>query len=409
MKNKIFSLFIPGTIKSVLGLGITTTIGYGTLYYSFTIMSGQFENEFGWSKSFLFGVFSLGILFGGFLAPSVGKLLDHHGARVIMTTGSFLCFLGLYSISFVQNEWQYIFSILFLEMVSTLVLYESAFVAFSQLAGDKARTPIAQITLIAGFASTIFWPLISYLLTIMSWRDVYITLGLFHIFLAMPIHFFVLKPNLLVDNKSEEKTLNTVKNTLNLQGKNQNKTQLFLVFIFSFIAIPITVMQTHFIGLLSQFGFQMTTAVILGTIIGPAQVVARIVEIFFAKKITPLESGLYSILVLSIGLISLLFSGYSYSFALVFVILYGAGQGLSSIIRGSIPLYLFGKDGYGKITGKINLYRNTVVATVPFGFAVLMDTFGPLVAVILLIIVSIISLILLYILIQKTKVVLDEN
>jgi MFS family permease len=409
MINLIKNVFLPGTIKSVLGLGITTTIGYGTLFYSFTIMSTQIQNEFSWTRSFIFGIFSLGILLGGFLAPIIGKLLDNHGARIIMTIGSFLCFLGLYGISLIQNEWQYIISILFLEVVSTLVLYESAFVAFSQLAGNKARIPITQITLIAGFASTIFWPLISYLLTIMNWRDVYITLGLFHIIFAMPIHYFVLKQNLLINNYNDEKNLSNLHDTLNLQGENLKEAKIYLILIFSLIAIPLTVMQTHFMGLLAEFGFEMASAVLLGTIIGPAQVVARIVEIILSKKITPLQSGFYSILILSIGLIFLTFSGYSYYMALLFVILYGAGQGLLSIIRGSIPLYLFGKTGYGKITGDINLYRNIVVATIPFGFALFMDTFGALNALFLLIVLSFISLILLYILIQKTKVVLDEN
>jgi len=409
MKEITSNFFVAGTIKSVLGLGITTTIGYGTLFYSFTIMSTQIQNEFAWSKSFIFGIFSLGILLGGFLAPTVGKLLDHHGARIIMTIGSFLCFLGLYSISFIQNEWHYIISILFLEVVSTLVLYESAFVAFSQLAGDKARTPITQITLIAGFASTIFWPLISYLLTIMNWREVYVTLGLFHIFIAMPIHYFVLKPNLLIDNASKDKSLKHLPDTLNIKGKNQKEAKIFLILVFSLIAIPVTVMQTHFMGLLAEFGFEIASAVILGAIIGPAQVVARIFEIIIAKKITPLQSGFYSILVVCIGLIFLIFSGYSYYFALLFVILYGTGQGLLAIIRGSIPLYLFGRTGYGKITGDINLFRNTIVATVPFGFALVMDSIGAKSAVFMLIVISFISLILLYILIQKTKVVLDEN
>ncbi|PLY10143.1 MAG: hypothetical protein C0626_06750 [Arcobacter sp.] len=409
MKEISSNFFVAGTIKSVLGLGITTTIGYGTLFYSFTIMSTQIQNEFEWSKSFIFGIFSLGILLGGFLAPTVGKLLDHHGARIIMTIGSFLCFLGLYSISFIQNEWHYIISILFLEVVSTLVLYESAFVAFSQLAGDKARTPITQITLIAGFASTIFWPLISYLLTTMNWREVYVTLGLFHIFIAMPIHYFVLKPNLLIDNASKDKSIKHLPDTLNIKGKNQKEAKIFLILVFSLIAIPVTVMQTHFMGLLAEFGFEIASAVILGAIIGPAQVVARIFEIIIAKKITPLQSGFYSILVVCIGLIFLIFSGYSYYFALLFIILYGTGQGLLAIIRGSIPLYLFGRTGYGKITGDINLFRNTIVATVPFGFALVMDSIGAKSAVFMLIVISFISLILLYILIQKTKVVLDEN
>ncbi len=396
-------IFVKGTVKSVIGLGATTTIGYGTLFYSFTIMSTQIQNEFGWSKSFLFGIFSLGILLGGLLAPIVGKLLDHHGARIIMTIGSFLCFLGLFGISFIENKWEYIASILFLEVVSTLVLYESAFVAFSQLAGEKARTPITQITLIAGFASTIFWPLITYLLTLTTWREVYIILGIFHICIAMPIHYFVLKPNLLIDNNAKEKSINNFSYTLNLKGKKQKEGEFFLILIFSLIAIPVTVIQTHFIGLLNEFGFELASAVILGAFIGPAQVVSRIIEIIFSKRVTPLESGLYSILVLSIGLGALIFSGFSYYFALSFVLFYGAGQGLIAVIRGSIPLYLFGIEGFGKITGKINLYRNIVVATVPFGFALILDTFGGYVGVLLLIMVSVISLILLYVLNQNIR------
>ncbi|MDD2974812.1 MFS transporter [Aliarcobacter cibarius] len=403
IKKLLQNIFVEGTFKSVIGLGITTTIGYGTLFYSFTIMSTQIQNEFYWSKTFLFGIFSLGILLGGLIAPKVGKLLDKHGARLIMTIGSFLSFLGLYNLSLIQNEWHYIFAILFLEIVSTLVLYESAFVAFSQLAGNKARTPIIQITLIAGFASTIFWPLISYLLTVVNWREVYIILGLFHIFIAMPLHYFVLKPNLLINNDLKN-SVNGLQNSVNLVGTKRKIAKYYLIFIFSLVTIPITAMQTHFMGLFQEFGFEMATAVLLGAIIGPSQVVARVIEIFFSRKVSPMTSALYSIFVLLVGLFALIISDYNYIFAFVFVIFYGAGQGLVTVIRGSLPLYLFGKNGYGEITGELNLYKNIVVATVPFGFALIIDNLGAHFAVFILILVSIISFIMLYILNKKLKV-----
>ena len=397
-KLSLDKFFVKGTVKSVLGLGVTTTIGYGTLYYSITIMSEELAREFLWSKSFIFGILSLGILLGGFLAPIVGKFLDKHGAREIMSVGSILCAFGLFSLSTIETKTDYILAILFLETVSVLVLYEAAFVAFSQLAGVKARLPIIQITLMAGFASTIFWPLISYLLTITSWREVYQILALFHIFLALPIHYFVLKPNLKVDNKDLEEE--TFTDCICLEGKSRKRSLILLAIAFSLIAIPVTAMQTQFLAIFKGFGIEMATAVALGAIIGPSQVVARVVDMVFSKKSTPMVTAVVSTSIMALGLVVLLFSGYDYMFALLFVVLYGAGQGLTDIVRGTLPLYLYGKDGYGKTTGGLNLFRLIVTAMVPFGFAYILETFGAKNSVLFLIIVTTIAVILLRV-IQK--------
>ncbi len=396
MVNKFF---IAGTLKYVLGLSITTTIGYGTLFYSFTIMSQEFEKEFLWSKTFIFGIFSLGIFLGGLLAPKIGKLLDSHGARVVMSVGSLLCALGLFFVSNIQSQLNYIFSIIFLEIVSTLVLYEAAFVAFSQLAGNKARLPITQITLIAGFASTIFWPLISFLLSFLSWREVYSILAFFHLFIALPIHFFILKKDVLI--KTDMKFSNSFDDSLELEGKIRKKSLILVGTVFSLMAIPITVMQTHFLGLMSGFGIEMTSAIALGALIGPSQVGSRIIEITLSKKITPITSGIFSTFVMSLGILALYFSGYDILLATFFVVLYGAGQGLTDIIRGSIPLYLFGKDNLGKTTGGINLYRNVIVSLVPFGFAFFMETFGIRTSTLFLVFITSFAMIILIILNKK--------
>lgn len=389
----IEKIFIKGTAKSVIGLGITTTIGYGTLYYSISIMSEEISSYFTWSKSFIFGILSLGILLGGLIAPIVGKILDKHGARWIMSFGSLFCALGLVLLAYVQTKFQFIFAILFLEMVSVLVLYEAAFVAFSQLAGVKARLPIVQITLMAGFASTIFWPLITYLLTVFTWREVYQLLALFHIFIALPIHFFVLKPNILLDNSLFEDKNFT--DCICLEGKQKKNSLIVLAIAFSLLAIPITAMQTQFLAIFKGFGMEAATAVALGALIGPSQVVARVTELSFAKKITPLFTAISSTFLMFLGLIALILSGYNYLVALLFVLLYGAGQGLSDIVRGTLPLYLFGNDGYGKTIGKLNLFRLIVTSMVPFGFAFVLENFGVKIATIGLISVTLIAVLLL--------------
>ena len=393
--NKITQrLFIKGTAKSVIGLGTTMTIGYGTLYYSFAIMSEEFAKEFLWSKSFIFGILSLGILLGGLMAPLIGKLLDKHGARGIMSIGSILSALGLYNLSIIDSKIDYIIALLFLQSVSVLVLYESAFIAFTQIVGEKARLPIIQITLIAGFASTIFWPLISYLLTIISWREVYQLLALLNILIALPIHYFILKPNLLIDNKryNEDK----LEESIYLEGLHKRNTFILLSIAFSLIAIPITVMQTQFLTLFKSFGIELALAIALGALIGPSQAGIRVLEILFSKYITPIHSAVFSTLLMSIGLIALLFSGYSFYIALLFVLLYGSGQGLSDIVRGTLPLYLFGKNSYGKTTGRLNFFRLLMTATVPFCFAYMLENYGGLFSTIFLILVSILASILLF-------------
>lgn len=394
-------LFVKGTAKSVVGLGTTTTIGYGTLYYSITIMSEEIAKQFLWSKSFIFGVLSIGILLGGLLAPIIGKFLDNNGARGVMSFGSLLCSIGLVLLSFVDSKLEFIAAILFLEAVSVLVLYEAAFVAFSQLAGTKARLPIIQITLMAGFASTIFWPLISYLLTIVSWREVYQILALFHLVLAMPIHYFVLKPNLKIDNEHFDEE--SFEDCICQEGRERKRSLILLAIAFSLIAIPVTAMQTQFLALFKTFGIEAATAVALGALIGPSQVLARVIDMSFSFKTTPMITAVASTSMMAIGLFALLFSGYDISIALLFVILYGAGQGLSDIVRGTLPLYLFGKDGYGKTTGGLNLFRLIVTSMVPFGFALMLENLGGIFSTIFLAIVTTIAVVLLKLINTQVK------
>ena len=365
-------------------------------------MSVALENHFGWSKSFLFGVFSFGLLLGGLITPYIGKKLDQYGARTIMSIGSLLAFLGLIFLSQVETKLEFILTIIFIEIVSTFVLYEAAFVAFSQIAKQKARLPMTQITLIAGFASTIFWPLISFLLNFYTWQEVYIILSLFHLFIAFPLHLFTL-PNRELSNKQIQHEDNSLYSRF--EGKKNTKKSMILIGIaLCLIAIPIASIQTHLIGLLDTFGIEAIVAVSLGALIGPAQVGARIFEMTFAKKITPIASSIISTGLLLLSTITLLFCGYSITIATLFVILFGAGQGLNYIARGSLPLYILGSDNFGKNSGYLNLYIKVVTAMAPFAFALSLEYLGNITSVIILLLLSIISIIALYFIPKENNV-----
>lgn len=361
--------FVEKTLASVLGLGVSTTIGYGTLVYAFTLLSLEFERHFLWSKSFVFGVFSLGLLAGGLIAPWAGRSLDKYGARIVMSAGSLLAALGLGLLALVESKLGYVLAMLFTQMSATLVLYEAAFVAFSQIAKDKARLPMTQITLIAGFASTIFWPLVAWLLGFLSWREVYGILALLHLLLCAPLHWWVLGRGVkgFVPLKAEK--------PLTLEG-NKRTAFVLLGSSFALIAVPIAAIQTHFVGLLNALGVETALAVSLGLLIGPLQVGARVLEMLGARKISPFHSALLSYGLLTVGVWLMLLSGVDLLFATLFVLFFGAGQGINYVARGALPLAIFGPQGYGHLTGKLNRYKIIAASVAPFSFAYVFEHAG---------------------------------
>ena len=173
---------------ATIGLGVTMTIGYGTLYYSFSVLAPEIAREFGWGQSFVFGVFSFGLLAGAVAAPVLGRLVDRYGARLILCLGSVAAALSLALFSVMENAWQFAAITLVAEFIALAVQYDAGFAALAQSHGREARAHITLVTLIAGFASTVFWPLLQWLLTIMTWRDIYLVMAAMNLLIALPIH-----------------------------------------------------------------------------------------------------------------------------------------------------------------------------------------------------------------------------
>ena len=149
---------------TVIGLGITQIVGYGTLYYAFAVLEPQISHEFGWSSSWSFGCLSLALLLGGLTGPWAGRLIDRRGARLVMALGSVASAIALVLLAASQNLVTFALALIIVEVTSVLVLYDAAFAALSQAAGSKAaRRAITQMTLLGGFASTVFWPITLYL------------------------------------------------------------------------------------------------------------------------------------------------------------------------------------------------------------------------------------------------------
>ncbi|URK88168.1 MFS transporter [Rhizobium sp. RCAM05350] len=175
----------------VCGLGLTQIIGYGTLYYSFSILAPDMAADFGWPVEVVFGIFSASLLAGGLVAPHVGRWMDRYGAGRIMAIGSAAAAVILIICASAFNAAAYIAGIVAIEVVSALVLYNAAFATLVQIIPGNAQRSITHLTLIAGFASTIFWPVTVELHQHLSWRAVYVIFAALNLAVCLPVHLWI--------------------------------------------------------------------------------------------------------------------------------------------------------------------------------------------------------------------------
>lgn len=371
----------------IISLGITCTIGYGTLFYSFSLLSIEIENHFDWSKKFIYGSFSLGIIASACFAPWFGKLLDRFNSRIPMTVGSFMIALGFISMSFIDSKVHYFLTILLLEIITVLVVYDSAFVALTQTLGKSARRAITQITLMGGFASTIFWPLIKTLLEHIDWQTVYILMALLHVCICMPLHWVSLKYARPASTSNEDgKQAKDSDNSKSARAavakqapakKHDYIIEAMIALCVGGVAFCVTGTQIHIFTILNNLNVAESLAVIVSTLFGPSQVVARICEMTFGQKFTPLKIGLISSGAMFIALTMLTLTAIiSPQLALVYALFFGIGQGLNNIVQGTVPLYIFGDYKYGTITGRINGVKILLSAAAPITFSVIMSSYS---------------------------------
>jgi len=377
-----------------LGIGVTMTIGYGTLYYPFAILGPEVARDFGWSDSFVFGIFSVALLTSAFVAPLVGRMFDRFGPRKLLTIGSLLAALALTGLSQVSGKAGFITMLLLTESISCMVLYEAGFTALTAMHGLSARRHITHVTLVAGFASTIFWPLVHWLLGFMDWRGVFLILAAINILIALPIHA-LLPSKGQKTRKPSRATIGTgvgagtgamasqttfePNRAAGLLPPGTHRTPFILMALaFASSGFLMSSVHTSFFLLLESIGRSAALAAMAGAIIGPMQVGARLVELVTSDRVASSVVGLFSSAVLLAGLCLLTLAWVVAGPVpiILFAICFGIGQGLSFVARAVLPARLFGTEAYGKITGNLSGIRLVFTAAGPFLTAVAIDRFG---------------------------------
>ena len=359
-------------IRAVLALGVTQILGYGALYYAFPILVPLVAAEFGQSQAVLYSVFSVGLLLGGFSAPIMGRAMDRMGAPRVMVWGSAAVALALAGVALAPVFWLWALGVLVIEAISAAVLYDAAFAALVRLGGPGARRDITRLTLIAGFASTVFWPLASALGEGLGWRGTYLVFAGLHAGVALPLHLWLARlPALEAGGAAPLR----VPIFAPLPPALVRAGFAAVALSFALSGALIAGFGVHMVPILAAAGLG-AQAVAVGMLVGPAQVSIRLVDALFWRGLHPVSVALVSGLALPVAVLGLLAGLPVLAAGAGFAVLFGFGQGLASIVRGSVPLALFGAQGYGARLGNLALLRTLASAGAPVAMAWLIAAAG---------------------------------
>lgn len=359
--------------RTILALGVTQVVGYGTLYYAFAVLAQGLTDEVGVTMPFAFGAFSLALLAGGIAAPLAGRAIDRYGARRVMAPGSVGAAVALTALSQAQDATTLVAALILLEIVSVAVLYEAAFAALAQAAGAAdARRAITLMTLIGGFASTVFWPVTHGLGMQYGWRETYLIFAALHLVVCLPLHLTLARrpsPGAQAGHDPQD-------NAALLAPEKHPRAMVWLATGFSLSGIVFLALTAQWVLVLQATGLTAAAAVAAGTLLGPAQVGVRVIDLLFGLRRHPMTMAMWSagLLALALGLLLVMPTGLAG--AMVFAVVFGLASGLTSIVRGTVPLALFGADGYAARLGVLAGLRLASSALAPFALSLALTAFG---------------------------------
>jgi MFS family permease len=349
----------------VVALGTTQTLAWASSYYLPAILADPIGHDLGMSANWIFAAFSAALVISALLGPRVGRQIDMFGGRPVLCTSNLTIAAGLVLLGVTTSIPVLLLAWLLLGIGMGFGLYDAAFAALGRIYGDAARGPITGITLMAGFASTIGWPLTAFGLDHIGWRDTCFAWAAAHLLIGLPLNFFML-PKITAGHAA---AANGIKPHIPI-----DRTMILLAFTFAAGWTVTGAMAAHMPRILEAGGATAVQAVAAGALFGPAQVFARMLEATFLKRYHPLISTRLACLTHPIGAATLAVAGGTAAGA--FAIFFGMGNGILTIARGTLPLAIFGPKDYGYRLGLIGAPARMAQAAAPLAFGLLIDLIG---------------------------------
>jgi len=344
--------------RLVIRLGITQIIAWGSGFYLPAILAVPITLSLGISTETYFWAFTLSLLVSGLLGPQVGKAIDGLGGRKVLPVGTLAFAIGLALLATATSTPQLFIAWFFIGIGGSMGNYDAAFATAVNFFGQKSNNVIAGITVFAGFSSTIAWPLTQLLLDGFGWQAAVWVWFALHMLVSLPLHLTI--------PRSERRVVPDLTGPIRKLVKNRFRIEpLLIVFalMFALEGFIVSAVNTTLPFMLSDLGASIELALIASVVLGPSQVLARVVLVAFGSRARPLWVATISLVAHPIGVAAIWLLGDQG--LLVFVVLHGIGVGLNPFIRGSLPLLFYGSDRFGQRQGRVMMLSKVVSAFSP--------------------------------------------
>jgi predicted MFS family arabinose efflux permease len=245
-------------------------------------------------------------------------------------------------------------------------LYDPAFATLHQLSRDQYRRSVTALTLIAGFSSTVFWPFTNWLETSIGWRATFGVFALLHVAVCLPLHWFVVPHGKSVNHPQGADS--AVPSGIS----TRSASYYWLASAFSISMFVMAVIFAHLIGMLTARGISTSDAILIGSLVGPMQVAARVVEFGLARHARATRVGIVAFGMFAGAILLLALAGRNLGWAIAFALLFGASNGVMTIVRGTAPAEMFGQQRLGVLLGRLARPAFIAKAIAPVMFAALL-------------------------------------
>lgn len=353
-------------------LGVAQIISWGSLYYTIGVLGTAMREAAGVSETFLFGCFTLSLLVSGLLAPGIGRAIDARGGQLALSFGSLCAGAALITLAQAHGPVALVTGSVLAGAAMAATLYDPAFATLNQLTSEHYRRAVTALTLFGGFASTVFWPLTHLLQASAGWRETLLMYAGLHLLVCLPIHYFALRhahgrtPMPALPQSSAASTL--------LEDGSPGSAITYRWLALSFIAASfvVSIVGVHMISLLTGSGLTQGDAVLVGMLMGPMQVTGRLVEMGLMAKVRTQTVGLAALGLMCAGVLLLISATSVPGAAVAFVIAYGCGNGVFTIVRGTAPAEFIGRDRLGALLGRLSRGAVIAKAVAPVMFTLLL-------------------------------------
>ncbi|WP_336489518.1 MFS transporter [Methylobacterium nigriterrae] len=334
-----------GRLTIISALGVVEILAWGSSFYLPAVLAGPIARDTGWSLAWVVGGLSLGLMVAALASPRVGAAIQHHGGRPVLALAALLLAMGLLVLGLAPNLPVFLAGWLVIGLGMGCGLYDPAFATLGRLYGAQARPAITTLTLWGGFASTVCWPLSAFLVEHVGWRGACFAYVGLHLLVTLPLILGLIPKAPALEAGPDR----ACKRNAPLSPRERRAFHL-MAGVLVLGGTVMTLVSVHLLALLQARGVALAAAVTFGALIGPSQVAARVIEMGGKGRHYPLWTLTAAMSLVALGVMMLAFGLPAVALALI---LYGGGNGIYSIARGTVPLVLFGPERYAPLVGRL--------------------------------------------------------